>query len=516
MKGFFKMSFSGYLQYTRSYAFLITLAIALYASYTFVPPPNASYVTLRIGNYIGVMNSAWCGFVTAMMTSLFLSLAGFFLINGNIKKDIDTGVGVIIAASPIGNLKYLLSKACTNFLVLSSIMVIVMLMSMAVFLIRAGNYPFEPLQFISPFIIITLPAIFFISALAVVAEVGAYKYPLLLNIGFFILLMGLIAKQASEPPAADLYGVRAVTLAMQHSVSKNGAASNANVNMGFLFGSKDTFHTFVFDGLQWPASFLISRLLWMALSIVLIFISSRFFHRFDISPPEKKTGKNQPVSSTAIAPPTKDIRLSDLPAININYHIWPLIQTELLLLFRKGPKWLWLINFAAMVAMVFSPVAIAHQFILPALWFLQIGRWSDLSTKEKSSHVHYFSYAAYRPLARLFTAQLLAGILLGLFLALPLLIRFGISLQLFPIATIVTGAAFIVLIAALTGIMTGGKKLFEILYFLCFYANMNKVPFTDYYGAENHSQHYLITMLATSLCLAVLSFGGRKLEMRRL
>ena len=48
-----------YLQRTRSYAFLITLAISLYIAYTFVPAPDAAYTTVRIGNFVGEYNAAW-------------------------------------------------------------------------------------------------------------------------------------------------------------------------------------------------------------------------------------------------------------------------------------------------------------------------------------------------------------------------------------------------------------------------------------------------------------------------
>ncbi|MEB0248556.1 hypothetical protein QN344_00355, partial [Mucilaginibacter sp. 5B2] len=50
-----------YLQRTRSYSFLITLAITVYAAYSFVPPDTANYTTLSASGYRGVYNSAWVG-----------------------------------------------------------------------------------------------------------------------------------------------------------------------------------------------------------------------------------------------------------------------------------------------------------------------------------------------------------------------------------------------------------------------------------------------------------------------
>ncbi|MEO7047637.1 MAG: hypothetical protein ABI091_20225, partial [Ferruginibacter sp.] len=97
MKNYKSIIKGDYQQRTRSYAFLITLAISLYLAYTFVPAPGADYTTVKIGNYVGLNNTAWVGYVTAMMTSVFLSLIGFYLVNNSIKKDKDTEVGMIIA-----------------------------------------------------------------------------------------------------------------------------------------------------------------------------------------------------------------------------------------------------------------------------------------------------------------------------------------------------------------------------------------------------------------------------------
>ena len=103
MKYIYSIIKADYLQRTRSYSFLITLAITIYAAYSFVPPPTASYTTLNVVGYKGIYNSAWVGHVSAMMTTIMLSLYGFFLINGGIKKDVDTGIGQIIATTPINN-----------------------------------------------------------------------------------------------------------------------------------------------------------------------------------------------------------------------------------------------------------------------------------------------------------------------------------------------------------------------------------------------------------------------------
>lgn len=125
MKSFFNIIKYDYAQRTRSYAFLITLCVSLAVAYSFVPEPNAGYSTIRIGDYLGYYNSAWFGYVTALMTSIFLFFTGFYLVNSGIKADVDTKVGQIVAATPICNLTYLFAKMLSNLMVLLTIMFIV-------------------------------------------------------------------------------------------------------------------------------------------------------------------------------------------------------------------------------------------------------------------------------------------------------------------------------------------------------------------------------------------------------
>src|ERR1700733_6130401 len=178
-----------YLQRTRSYAFLITMLVSVCFAYTFVPPAGAKYSTVRIGDFVGENNAAWIGHITAIMASTFLWLLGFYLVSNGIRRDKETGVGQIIATTSISNFKYLLAKALSNFFVLLTITIIVMIMALSLVITRGGNYSFDLIQFIFPYIFTTIPSIFFVSVLAIFAEVVAGRYTHLQNIGFFILFM---------------------------------------------------------------------------------------------------------------------------------------------------------------------------------------------------------------------------------------------------------------------------------------------------------------------------------------
>ncbi|GAA3961562.1 hypothetical protein [Mucilaginibacter dorajii] len=512
-----------YLQRIRSYAFLITLAITFYAAYSFVPPPTASYTTLNVVGYKGVYNSAWVGYVSGMMTAIMLSMYGFFLVNGGIKKDIDTEVGLIIATTPISNFGYLLSKMLSNFLVLLTIAGCTFVVSIIMFFVRTTGSPFIIGNFLTPYLLFVVPAIFVISSLAVIAEVFLGRRSILQYIAFFFFfgaLMANINQQKNETVAVfiDPFGVRTMTSSIKNHINTKYHEHIEGINLGFTFNSKRGFKTFEWNGINITGEFLLSRLLWVIIALGLVYLSSFFFHRFDFKQPvskKKKPGLNeQHTDTTALAP--AGINRTLMPPLVTDYGIIPFIKTELLLLTRKGSKWLWLISIGAAISMLFAPLNISHLYILPVLWFLQVTRWSELTTREETNRLHYFTYASYKPLQRMLPAQLLAGVVIAIVLALPLIVRYVIAADGYAIFNIINGAIFIVLLAGCLGIVSGGKKIFEIFFFLLTYALTQNIPVVDYLGAVKHDSNavYIAVMLAFNLLLIAVSFGVRSYKLR--
>jgi hypothetical protein len=514
-----------YLQRTRSYAFLITLAITFYAAYSFVPPPSASYTTLNVVGFKGVYNSAWVGYVSGMMTAIMLSLYGFFLVNGGIKKDIDTEVGLIIATTPITNFGYLLSKMLSNLLVLLTIAGCTFVVSIIMFFVRTSGSPFIISNFIIPYLLFVVPAMVFISSLAIVAEVFLGRKSILQYIAFFFFFGALMANvngQKNETLAViiDPYGVRTMTTSIKNQVNTQYHQHIDGVNLGFTFNSKRGFRIFEWNGITITGLFLASRLLWLMLSVGLVYLSSFFFHRFDFKQAVRKkkivTVNEQKSATSAFA--ATGINRALMPLLVTDYSIFPFIKTELLLLVRKGSKWMWVIIAGASLSMLFAPVAISHLYILPVLWFLQVTRLSELATKEETYRLHYFTYASYKPLQRMLPAQILAGVILGIVLAFPLILRYVIAGNGYAIFNIISGAVCIVLLAVCIGIISKGKKLFEIIFFLLTYALTQAIPVVDYLGAIPHDSHilYMAVILGLNVFLAVVSFVVRGYQSRHL
>jgi len=514
-----------YLQRTRSYAFLLTLAITIYVAYLFVPPVSASYTTLSAVGFKSVYNAAWVGYISATMTAVMLSFYGFLLVNNSIKRDTDTEVGLIIAATPISNFRYLLAKQLSNFVVLCTIAVCTFAVSILMFFVRGAGYPLVLAHFILPYLLFVLPAMFLVAALAVVAEVFLGKRSILQFIVYFFLcgvaLSSLNTKSTAPPSGVlDPFGLSLVTSSIKNEINTRFHQHIDQVSFGFIFSKRRPFQLITWNGINWTALFILSRLLWMSFAVALVYLSSFFFHRFDFKKAAGKKKKRAEIvpdhGGLAVVP--AGISSALLPPVVFNYSIVPFIKTELLLLIRQGNKWLWLPSIGLSLSMLFTPLPIASLYLLPALWFLQVTRWSELVTKEKANRLHYFTYASYKPLQRMLPAQIIAGFLLAMALAFPLVLRYAIIMDGLSIINIIIGALFVVSLSVCMGILSGGKKLFEVIFFLLTYAVVNGLPFTDYPGSQPQHHNLVFTGVLSAIILALLliSFSARRYQVRHL
>lgn len=517
MKPFLTTIKYDYLQRTRSYSFLITLCISLAIGYSFIPEPSASYSTIRIGGYIGEYNLAWFGYVTAIMTSIFLSLIGFYLINNSISNDQKTKMGQIVAATTLNNFKYLLSKVLSNFLVLLTVAILVFVMSIILFFSYNSGHPFEVFQFIKPYALVTLPALFFVSVLAIVFEIIFGRFSILQNIAFFFVISALMVFRPKNETqfALDVFGAKIVTYDMEEQVKAiTGNDTISEMNIGYSINTVNNTEVFNFQDTDFPMSFIVSRGLWILLGLGIVGIMTPFFHRFNIKERQKTKKKSKLIQSDIKT--NAEIELTTLAQPKTNFGLFAMLKMELLMLIRKGKSYLWLFNLGGMVALALFPLDMVHQFVLPVLWFFQVGRLSDLTSKELAHKVHYFAFTSFKPLARLLTSQLLSAITLMITLAMPLLIRLAILGKITALVSVLLGGLFIVLLASVLGILTKGKKLFEVLFFMITYANINGISFLDYFGAFQHSNTYVFGLLITILTILLFVFWLRNLQLKRL
>src|ERR1035438_8989823 len=116
------MARADFLERVRRYSFLVTLAFAVYLGYS----AYSGQVVLRLGDYRGVYNTAWLSALMTLVTTTFLSLVGFYVVRNSVDRDQQTGVGRILAATPMTRLFYTAAKVASNFAVLSAMVLVLM------------------------------------------------------------------------------------------------------------------------------------------------------------------------------------------------------------------------------------------------------------------------------------------------------------------------------------------------------------------------------------------------------
>ena len=160
------MAYADFRERTRRTSFLVALMLVAWLAYAV----TVGRISLRLGEYQGVVNSAWLGSLIAIVVSSMLGWFGFFLINNAVHLDRSTGTGEVIAATAISRAQYTFAKWLANFAVLSLLMALLMLASVFLHWRYLRHAPMDLFALLMPLAVIDLPLLAFVSACAVLFE----------------------------------------------------------------------------------------------------------------------------------------------------------------------------------------------------------------------------------------------------------------------------------------------------------------------------------------------------------
>lgn len=517
-----------FLERVRRYSFLITLGFTIYMGYVFSPPNHASYTTVSIGGHRGIYNSAWMGSVTAMMASVFLSLAGFYIVKNTVDRDEQTRVGQIIAGTPISKPLYILGKTLSNFAVLSSMTAILVVAGAAMQILRAEDTHLHPWTLIYPSLLLTLPVMFLVSATAVLFEVIPGLRRGFGNVVFFFLW--IIALSSDMPDSQlstynDILGQKIVFGSMMTAAEKaypDFDQKTGAVSMGFSFkdkGQKYDLTTFRWDGFEPTAGLIWQRIYWLGVGCLVSLFASLFFHRFDPSWFRLRLrlprGKARKVVQEEGVPLFAGTHLSRM-TFEPRSQFLQLLSAELRLM-AKGFRWSWyIVALGLMITSLFVPMQVAHGILLPILWIWPLTMWSSMGCREIRHRAEGLIFSAPHSLRRQLPALWMAGALISI------LLGSGVGLRLLAggdwggLFGWLIGAMFIPAMALALGIWSGSSKLFEILYLLLWYLGaMNHAPFLDYTGASAAAGLSIaFSFLVVTTVLMLLAFTGRSRQLQ--
>ena len=489
------------LERMRRPAFLIALAFMIYAAYVYLPPGGSGYLTVDIHGHRPRYNSAGVGGMLALLANTFIGLAGFYLVRGAIQRDRETGVGAVLASTPLTRLFYLLSKLLSGFAVLAAMMSVLWLAGGALQMILGEEPRLDFIALCQPLIIFCLPAMLMVAAVAVAFDSWPVFRGGFGNVAYFFLWVSSIARAGLTTrvvdPLGDPYGANVIIrslIAAARAGAPGTAFQDQDVSVGFhVFGHGRQVWPQLIDwhGVDLSAEILASRLVWISLGVLLVSASSLVFDRFAEAPatatrrPRRATTKlaAQP-EALAATPPARAMHAAELAPPRRGGSLLPLLAAEWALLLRPAPLAWKLVALGLVIAQVFAPFDVARTFLVIAAWIWPLFLWSELGTRERRYGTAPLLFSTPRPLGRPLAAGWLAGAALSLLLVTPAVVRTLFSGTPAGALALVVGAAFVPAFALACGSLTGGRKLFEVLYLLLWYVGpLNRVPELDYTGA---------------------------------
>ncbi len=523
-----------FFERVRRHGFLVALLFSVYAAYLFLPPNPSKYATLKLGEYRGVYNSAWIGTAVAMLCTVFISMVGFFVVKNAVERDRRTGVGQILATTPISRVQYVLAKTFSNFAVLAAMTLVVAVSCIGMQLLRAEDRSIDIFTLFAPFILLTLPFMLLTGAFAVFFEVMPVLRGGVGNIAWIILWSFLLASNFEGDPKVPHNDPLGVGIAMPSMYAAADAAypefdpDSSRVSMGFNIRAEGhwVLKTYPWAGISWSAQHLGWRFSWVLLGLIVAATAAIPFDRFDPSrsrqpgaklrrkSKRKKTAESL-VPATELPTPDLNVRLTPLSADARGFRFFALVAAEWKLIAR-GSKWWYIPILGGTVAAFLVPVDAVRSIVLPGLWFWPILKWSTLGTRESRYGTEGLFYSSPHPLARQLAATWVAGVLLAVLAAGAAAIRLSIAGEFASLAAWSVGAMFIPSAALALGVWTGSGKAFEALYAFACYAVLQRVPEMDFMGAvpEATRSGKPVFYAVLGAAFLLVAFLGRRRKLR--
>lgn len=522
-----------FLERVRRYNFLITLGVTIYLGYVFVPPAHSRYVTMQMAGHRGVYNSAYVGSAVAMLTAVFLSLAGFYLVKNALDRDLQTRVGQILATTPLTKPAYTLGKALSNFAVLAVMVVVMALAAGAMQLVRGEDMAIHPWQLLAPFLLILLPVMAVVGSVAILFEAVGWLRRGLGNVTYFFLwIFSLSVLVASEDSGTwgkwnDLMGIATVfpSLSAACESAFPGCGGTKSFSMGLNFKDPGQFWdltTFRWEGIHWTAGIILSRLVWVGVAVAIGLVAAFFFRRFDPAQEslrltrKQKRAKAQENGETAeglASASARPVTLTPLVRSTGGTRLPQLVLAELRLMLKGHLRWWYIVAAGLLVASFAVPDAEARQVLAGLAWIWPVVVWSQLGAREARHNTELLVFSSERALYRQLPAAWVAGVLLAIGTGGGFALRLLIARDTHVLFAWLAAALFIPSLALALGVWSGSSKLFEVIYTIWWYVGpMSHAPGLDFMSATPGSNAPMFYFLAAGLLLAA-AFAGRRVKL---
>jgi hypothetical protein len=485
------------------------------AAFMLMPQAGTGGVMFLIGQQRVLLNSAATALTSAIMGGLVFSLVGFYLISNSIGRDFQSGVGKLVAATPIPSSRYLVGKLLGNIVYLTLMVTVFMVSCMGMHLIR-GEMRLEPMVFVSTFGIMFLPLIPCLAAISLMFEC----VPVLSGRGgdvfyffFWAATLGLppalVAASKGHPwiLAADFTGMgffvkEIITVTGTRKFTVGYAPFNAALSPVF------------FSGLKWIPELVLLRLASVLFTIPFFGIAWASFRRFD--PARRKSHKRVGTGKIARA---RQTLISAWLRVVVPRGGWltgspSLVKAAVLdvrLTLALYPI-LFILIASSFFFSLLAPIGVIRASFLPAMFFVLVPTLASISTRDRVGNIACLIFSAPFVRRQFVFLKFISSLLLTLLIGFIPLIRLGLD-DPFGALALLNGLLFVVAAATLLGLSTGTPKTFAVVFLLFLYVAVSSrnIPALDFAGWERIvTAPVLLGYAAASLLMVAAAWGSER------
>ncbi|TVQ28078.1 MAG: hypothetical protein EA382_02480, partial [Spirochaetaceae bacterium] len=399
------------------------------------------------------------------------------------ERDRLTGVGQVLASTPISKTRYVVAQYASNVVVLLIVVAVLAIAAVVMALLHSEVPVLEPGALLAPLLVLAMPVAFVVAAVAVLFDSVPALRGSTGNLVYCALWL------VTLPFAGGgLLGFTAVERAAAETLRSGGFDAPGGIVLGV--GQRDEVITFVWNGTDWSA-IAVGRLYLIAVAALIVGAAILAFDRFASS--QGRSAARPARSRTAVPAPRSaamyEHRAGSIAeaAVGSSHPITcfaELIAGECRLLIA-GRSLFWYVGAAALVvASLASPIEVV-RILLPIAWIWPVVPWSELGGRARRHGVDALLHAAPSPILRQLPAAWLAGLLLALVMGSGAFVRLSAHPEL--LVGFAAGALFIPTLALFLGTAGAGERVFQVLAMVAWYLGpLNGVTPLDITGA-NHA-----------------------------
>jgi hypothetical protein len=465
---------------------MIAVMAVIAISWVMIVDPKTGSSMMVINQARVLYTSSALAMGSASLLSFLMALIGFFLVRGRIVEDVRSGIGCVIAATPVSNSLFLFSRWLGGVIYMFALIMVAMCSIMVLHALR-GDGPIQVLVYLQTYLLVLLPMIVFAVSAAILFD----SVPFLMGkAGDFIYFIAWMFQIAIVAKIADM---SAGSLSSWLLLDFNGLVSTIVVLKTHFLTNHFSLGASTFDPLiapitlpvyMWSTQMFVLRLSTACLALVLLVPAIPLFHRFSPDKVKQSHTRKRRSPLEILNAWTRPLAKQVQPLFmwsSKSANFLGQVTADVALTFVNAP-------FAIIAIVVLTGfAAILNLSDLPGLTIFAVAFWgvliSDVSTRDFQAAMEGMTGAVRGGAIRRYFRQLLATIVLGFLFTGVIIFRLGFATPMFALALAV-GIISVGALASSLGKLTNTSKTFMSLYLFTLYVatQADKAPTLDIFG----------------------------------